>query len=95
MPNHEQMLYHPDDSDNDLHRDIRAPGMDGQWNMGSKVEIWRTGSHLVVSCFSLLSFSSLDPGPAQMASARVFTTFRVNQVEVDFPHAPDLPKGRH
>jgi hypothetical protein len=47
------------------------------------------------SCFSLLFFSSLDLGPVQMASARVFTTFGVNQVEVDFPHAPDPPKGRH
>jgi hypothetical protein len=45
--------------------------------------------------FSLLSFSSLDLGPVQMASARVFTTFGVNQVEVDFPRAPDPPKGRH
>jgi hypothetical protein len=69
--------------------------MDGRWNMGSEVEIWRTGSHLVVSCFPLLSFSSLDLGPAQMASARVFTTFGVNQVEVDYPRVPDPPKGRH
>ena len=28
-----------------------------------------------------------------MASARVFTTFGVSQVEVDFPRAPDPPKG--
>jgi len=86
---------HPDDFDNDLRRDIRATGMDGRRSMASEVEIWRTGSHLVVSCFSLLSFSSLDLGPVQMASARVFTTFAVNQVEVDFPRAPDPPKGRH
>jgi hypothetical protein len=46
------------------------------------------------SCFSLLFFSSLDLGPVQMASARVFTTFGVSQVEVEFPRAPDLPKGR-
>jgi hypothetical protein len=63
--------------------------------MRSEVEIWRTGSLLDVSCFSLLSFSSLDLGPVQMASARVFTTFGVNQVEVDFPRVPDPPKGRH
>jgi len=43
---------------------------------------------------SLLFFSSLDLGPVQMASARVFTTFGVSQVEVDFPRAPDPPKGR-
>jgi hypothetical protein len=47
------------------------------------------------SCFSLLFFSSLDIGPVQMASAQVFTTIGVSQVEVDFPHAPDTPKGRH
>jgi hypothetical protein len=29
-----------------------------------------------------------------MASARVFTNFGVSQVEVDFPRAPDPPKGR-
>jgi hypothetical protein len=63
--------------------------------MGSEVEIWRMGSLLDVSCFSLLSFSCMDLGPVQMASARVFTTFGVNQVEVDFPRAPDPPKGRH
>jgi hypothetical protein len=45
------------------------------------------------SSFSLLFFSSLDLGPVQMASARVFTTFGVSQVEVDFPRAPDPPKG--
>jgi len=27
MPGHEGKLYHPDDSDNDLRRDIRATGM--------------------------------------------------------------------
>jgi len=47
------------------------------------------------SYFSLLFFSSLDLGPVQMASARVFTTIGVNQVEVDFPRSPDQPKGRH
>jgi hypothetical protein len=62
--------------------------------MGSEVEIWRTGSLLDVSCFPLL-FSSLDVGPVQMASAWVFTTFGVSQMEVDFPRAPDPPKGCH
>jgi hypothetical protein len=55
----------------------------------------QTGSLLDVFCFSsLLFFSSLDLGPVQMASARVFTTFRVSQVEVDFPRVQDPPKGR-
>jgi len=52
-----------------------------------------TGSLVDVYYFSLLFFSSLDLGPVQMASAWVFTTFTVSQVEVDFPHAPDPPKG--
>jgi hypothetical protein len=39
-------------------------------------------------------FSSLDLGPVQMESALDFTICGLSQVEVDFPHAPDLPKGR-
>jgi hypothetical protein len=60
MPNHERKLYHPDDSDNDPRRDIRAAGMDGRWSMGSEVEIWRTGSLLDVILFlsSLLWISA-------------------------------------
>jgi len=85
MLKHEWKLYHPDDSDKDLRLAIRATGM------GLEVEIWRMESLLDVFLFSLLSFSSLDLGPVQMASARVFTTFGVNQVEVDFPCAPDPP----
>jgi hypothetical protein len=45
--------------------------------------------------FRVSLFSSLDLGPVQMTSAWVFTTFGVSQVEVDFPRAPDPPKGRH
>jgi hypothetical protein len=67
--------------------------MDGR-RIGLEVEIWRTGLLLDVFLFSLLFFSSLDLGPVQMASAWVFTTFGVSQVEVDFPRAPDPPKGR-
>jgi hypothetical protein len=43
---------------------------------------------------SSLLFSSVDLGPVQMASAWVFATFGVSQVEVDFLCAPDPPKGR-
>jgi len=74
MPSHERKLYYPDDSDNDPRRDIRATGMHGRWSMDSEVEIWRTGS-LLDCFFSLLTFSSLDLGTVQMASARVFTTY--------------------
>jgi hypothetical protein len=92
MPSHERKLYHPDDSDNDLRRDT-SYGNDSLWSMGLEVEIWRRDHFWMFSCFSLL-FSSLDLGPVQMASAWVFTTFGVSQVEVDFPRAPDPPKGR-
>ena len=96
MPNYELKLYHLDDSDSDRRRDIQATGMDGRRSMGS-VRKWRYGGpdHFwLFSCFSLLLFSSLDLGPVQMASAWVFTTFGVSQLEVDFPRVPDPPKGR-
>ena len=60
-----------------------------KWRYGGRDHFW------MLSCFSLLSFSSLDLGPLQMASERVFTTFGVNQVEVDCPRAPDPLKGCH
>jgi len=60
-----------------------------KWRCGGRDHFW------MFSCFSLLFFSSLDLGPVQMASAWVFTTFGISQVEVDFPRAPDPPKGRH
>jgi len=51
------------------------------------------------SLFPVLLFSALDLGPVQMASARVFATFGVSQVEVHFLHAPDQleghPEGTH
>jgi hypothetical protein len=31
--------YHPDDSDNDLRRDIRATGMNGCWSMSTEVAV--------------------------------------------------------
>jgi hypothetical protein len=52
-----------------------------------------TGSRVYVSYFSLLFLSSLDLGRVQMASAWVFTTNGVSEVEVDFPRAPDPAKG--
>jgi hypothetical protein len=63
--------------------------------MGLEVEVWRTVSLLVVFLFSLFSFSLLHLGQVEMALARVYTTFGVNQMEVDFPCVPDPPKGRH
>ena len=63
---------------------------------GACVRTLRYADGITFGCFLFLSFlffSSLDFGPVQMALARVFTTFRVSQVEVDFLHAPDPPKG--
>jgi len=94
MPNHERKLYHPDDSDNDLRGQIQTTGM---MVNGAYVRMLRYGDWITFGCFLFLSslffFSSLDLGPVQMASARVFATFGVSQVEVDFPRAPDPPKG--
>jgi len=48
-------------------------------------------------CFSLLFSSyyitSLDLGPVEMASARVLPPPDLSQWEVEFPRAPDPPKG--
>jgi len=63
------------------------------WSMHYEVEIWRREYFWMFSCFSILFFSSLDLGPVQMASAWVFTTFGVGQVEVDFPREAGPPKG--
>jgi hypothetical protein len=93
MPSDERKLYYIDDSDNDLRQDTTY-GNDGRWSMGLDVEIRRWDHFGMFSCLSLLFFSSLDLGPVQMASAWVVTTFGVSQVAVDFPRAPDPPKGR-
>jgi len=74
MRSHERKLYHPDNFNIDLRRDVRAPGVMvvGAWvrklRYGGRDHFW------MFSCFSLLFFSSLDLGPVQMASAWVFTT---------------------
>jgi len=58
-----------------------------KWRYGGQDDFW------MVSCFSLLFFSSLNLRPVQMASACDCNTVGVSQVEVDFPRGPDLPKG--
>jgi len=94
MPNHERMLYHLDDSDNDLCQEIQTTGM---MVNGAYFRMLRYRDWITFGCFLFLSslffFSSLDISPVQMASAWVLTTFGVNQVEVDFPREPDPPKG--
>jgi len=70
-----EALYHPDDSDKDLRQDT-SYGNNGRWSMGSVLK-WRYGGRdhfWMFSCYSLLFFSSLDLGPVQMASGRVFST---------------------
>ena len=76
-----EALFHPHDSENDLHRDLQTTGMDGWWSMSLKVvvrRIWKWFRRfLLFLCFFLFSslfISSLDLGLVQMASAQVFTT---------------------
>ena len=72
--------------------ELRVWMVGGIWVRKSR---YGDGITLDVSCFfsSLLLFL-LDFGPVQMASARVFTTYGVSQVEVDFPRALHPPNGR-
>jgi len=100
-----EALYHSDDSDNDLRRDIRATGTDGRWSMSSEVavrRIWKQFRRfLLFLCFLLFSsllFSSLlsslligfRPGTNGVGMG-----FYHLPMEVEFPRAPDPPKGRH
>jgi len=57
---------------------------------GGKLSIGR--SFLLLLLFSILYYF-LDPGPVQMASAQVLPPPDRSQVEVEFPRAPDPPKG--
>jgi hypothetical protein len=96
MPNHERKFYHPDNCDNDLRRDIRAMGMDNLRSMGS-AQKWRCGGRdhfwmFLVSLSSLVLF--FESRRSTNGVSIGFTTFGVSQVEVEFPHAPDLAKGR-
>ena len=95
MPSHERKLYHPDDSDQELRRDMNHECSTG-WHVGCcmslGVDIRRNwGPRLRSGGNGSIEFQNW--GPVQMASARVFTTFGVSQVEVEFLRAPDPPKG--
>jgi len=70
----------------------------------NRVSELRTGGKLSIGRCFLLFFSSLlfssayfitslDLGPVLMASARVLPPPDLSQWEVEFPHAPDPPKG--
>jgi hypothetical protein len=62
-------------SDNDLHMvRVTSARFDRVMPDISEVEIWRTVFTFEVPSFSSFFFTSLDHGPVQMASARVFTT---------------------
>ena len=55
MPSHEQKLHHPDNSDNDLRRDIQATGM---MVVGGWVRKLRYGDGITFGCFVVSLFSS-------------------------------------
>jgi hypothetical protein len=94
MPCYKRKLYHPDCSNKDLRRDT-SDGHDGYWSISSEVDIWRRDHFWMLLFLSslLLFFSSLDPGPVQMASAWAFTTLGFSQVEVDVARPPNPPNG--
>jgi len=54
-----EALYHPDDSDNDPRRDVRATGIYGRWSISSEVVVRRPrmqlGHFLWLLCFLLFS----------------------------------------
>jgi hypothetical protein len=54
-PSHERKLYHPDDSDNDLRRDVQATGM---MVVGTSVWKSRYGDGITIGCFLVSLFSS-------------------------------------
>jgi len=86
-----EALYHPDDSDNDLHREIRATGM---MVVGAWVRKLRYGGldHFWMFLVSLFSSSLLRISARYKWRRHGFYHL---QMEVEFPRAPDPPKGRH
>jgi hypothetical protein len=77
-----EALYHLDDSDNNLRRDIRALGLDGRSSMSLEVAvrmIWKQfRCFLLFLCllhFSALFITSVDLGTVQLTSVRVPTTY--------------------
>jgi len=96
MPSHERMLNHPDDSDNDLHRDIRATGMDGRRSMGS-VRKWSYGGrdHFWMFLVPLCSSSLLWISARYKWRRHGFLPPSESQVKVDLPRVPHPPKGHH
>jgi hypothetical protein len=85
-------------SDNDLHLvQATSARFDGQMPDIPEVEIWRTVLlwMFLLSLLSLYFFTSVDLGPVQMASARVFPTSGDKSSGGGVPHAPDPPNGYH
>jgi hypothetical protein len=88
MPHHERTFYHPEELQQGptLRYWSCGYGWLEEYGFGSgDMEDWITSMFLD----SLFFCASLDLGTVQMASARVFTTFGVSQVEVEFPRASD------
>jgi len=93
-----EALYHRDDSANDLRQDIRATAMDGRWSMSLEAavrRIWKQFRRfLLFLCFLLFSSLHLFFG-FRPSTNGVGTGFYHLPMEVEFPRAPDPPKGRH
>ena len=93
MPSHEQKLFNTQtSSDNDLRREIRATGM---LVVGAWVRKSRYGDGITFGCFllSLLFSSSLLIG-FRPSTNGVGMGFYHLPLEVEFPRAPNPPKGR-
>jgi len=89
-------LCHPDDSDNHLPPNIRPTGIDGRWSLSLEVavrRIWKQFRHFLLFLCSL-HFSPLliEIWPSINGVGMGFYHL---PMEVEFPRAPDPPKGRH
>jgi len=93
-----EALYHPDDSENDLGQDIQPTGTDGRWSMSSEVavrRIWKQFRRfLLFLCFLFFSSLHLLFGSWHGTNGVSMGLYHL-PMEVEFPRAPDPPKGCH
>jgi hypothetical protein len=75
-------------------QDIFAPDVDGQWSMGSEVEIYSTESNLGVSIIISSHLSHLWMSAKYNLCWHVLTTIEVSDLWMDFLHIPYSMKTR-